>query len=205
MPKQFCDLDGRPVLMTTIERMRMALPDAKLLLVLSCDWVEAWKQMCHELAFQSPEIVMGGETRWQSVRNAIEMVSESESILVHDGARPLVYVHVIEALMSALESGAEGAIPGVALSDSIRQLDEDGSSHAVDRSRYRAVQTPQAFPAEKLIAAYKDYQYEPWLTDDASVMEHAGYSDIRIAEGDYRTMKITMPADIETVRRYMQE
>lgn len=197
-PKQFCDLAGRPLLMTTVERLRFALPDARMLLILNESWVGRWLEMCREHSFASPEIVTGGDTRLQSVANALNAIGDSgDSVtLVHDGARPLVSPAVVDAVVNAIvNDNAQGAIPCVPLTDSIRQIAPDGTSHAADRSLFRAVQTPQAFPTALLKQAYA-LPSTPRMTDDASVMEGAGFTDIRIVDGDPRTLKITHPADL---------
>lgn len=197
-PKQFCDLAGRPLLMTTVERLRAALPDARMLLILNESWVERWLEMCREHSFASPEIVAGGDTRIRSVANALNAISDSgDSVtLVHDGARPLVNPTVVDAVVKAIvNDNAQGAIPCVPLTDSIRHISADGTSHAADRSSFRAVQTPQAFPTALLKQAYA-LPATPQMTDDASVMESAGFTDIRIVDGDPRTLKITHPTDL---------
>jgi len=96
------------------------------------------------------------------------------------------------------------ARPAVAVSDSLRMLDDDGvNSHPVDRQRLRAVQTPQAFDATKLKQAYT-LPYEPVFTDDASVMAAAGYTDITLVEGDPHNIKITLPDDLAIASLYLR-
>ncbi len=204
-PKQFCDLAGRPLLMTTVERMRKALPDARLLLILNPLWVEPWLQMCREHSFSSPEIIHGGKSRLQSVVNALNAIHDSEDSIsmVHDGARPLVNPRVVNAVVAAVAYGAQGAIPCIPLTDSIRQIASDGTSRAADRTAFRAVQTPQAFPTALLKQAYS-MPLTPQMTDDASVMEAAGYTDIRIIDGDPQTIKITHASDLTLAEQLMR-
>lgn len=196
LPKQFCDLDGRPLLMTTIERMRSVSDGAAILLVLSEGFVDWWADECRECGFVSPPVVVGGATRWHSVKNALAALPEGVDIVtVHDGARPVVTARVVESVVSAVASGAHGAIPVVPVTDSLRCVDADGGSHAVDRSGFRAVQTPQGFRADELVAAYSR-DYRPEFTDDASVMEHAGYSPLQLVDGDPANIKVTHPFDM---------
>lgn len=203
LPKQFCDLGGRPLLMTTIERMQTGRDKAMILLVLSPDMVEEWLDMCAEHSFTSPAIIEGGATRWESVKNAIDALPASIHIItVHDGARPVVTASLIDRVMNAVTDGHHGALPMTAVTDSIRELGDDGSTHAVDRSRLRAVQTPQAFDAGLLRLAYQ-LPYSPLFTDDASVMEAAGFTDIVEAPGDPRNIKVTHPGDIEIARLHL--
>ncbi|MDE7025846.1 MAG: 2-C-methyl-D-erythritol 4-phosphate cytidylyltransferase [Paramuribaculum sp.] len=196
LPKQFCDLNGRPLLMTTIERLRYITPEARIILVLSGECVSMWQEMCASHSFLSPEIVEGGNTRWQSVCNALQSVPyDVDVVTVHDGARPVVTRSVVDAVIKAVENGAHGAIPAVAVTDSLRMVDDSGMSHAVDRSVMRAVQTPQAFRAQELIKAYA-VGYRPEFTDDASVMEYAGFAPLHIVDGSPANIKVTHPFDL---------
>lgn len=199
LPKQFCELDGRPVLMHTIDAFRTALPESSIAVVISQDMKDLWLQLCELHSFDSPRIVFGGPTRWASVANALAGPAcpcDSRSIImVHDGARPLIDGTTLRRICEGFDATADGVLPTVALSDSVRQIDADGRSHALDRSSLRAVQTPQAFRADKLHDAYRQ-PYRPTFTDDASVMESAGYTSLRLVEGSTENIKITNPDDI---------
>lgn len=195
IPKQFVPLCGRPVVFYPIEAFRTAMPDAQITLVISPSMEELWRDLCAKHGFTSPRIVYGGATRWESVRNALGAYPGRDTVYIHDGARPLVTPDLIKRLGAALSDGrADGALPAVALTDSIRELRGDGST-AVDRSHYRAIQTPQVFDGHKLKQAYR-LPYSPTFTDDASVMEAAGFDGIVLVEGDSRNIKITHGGDI---------
>lgn len=203
LPKQFCMLNGRPLLMTTVERMQSGSDKAMILLVLSPDMVEEWLDMCAGHSFSSPPIIEGGDTRWESVRNAITALPPAIDIItVHDGARPVVTAPLIDKVVAAVKEGHHGALPMTPVTDSIRQLTDDGSTRAIDRSLLRAVQTPQAFEARLLRQAY-GLPYSPLFTDDASVMEAAGFRDIAAVPGDPRNIKVTHPGDIEIARLHL--
>lgn len=203
VPKQFCDMNGRPVLMTTIERLRSAGGD--IILALSSEWVSRWLEMCSSHSFESPAIIVGGETRWQSVKNVLNTIPDDVDVVtVHDGARPLVDAAVTRSAVDAVLAGADGAIPAIGMTDTLRHIDEDGSSVAVDRSRFVAVQTPQAFVAAKLKEAYSR-PYSPLFTDDASVMEAAGFTNLVLTEGSRKNIKITNPGDIALACFYLSE
>ena len=202
LPKQYCLMNGRPVLMHTIENMRVALPDSHIVLVLNKDFVDYWAELCEQYSFESPRVVVGGDSRWQSVKNAVDTIPrEAEVITVHDGARPIVDRMMVERLIAALDD-APGAIPVVSVTDSLRRVNEQGSS-PVDRSQYKAVQTPQAFHADKLVAAYS-LPFNPTFTDDASVMAALG-NDVALVEGDTYNIKITNPLDIEIAQLYLRQ
>ncbi|MBQ3606047.1 MAG: 2-C-methyl-D-erythritol 4-phosphate cytidylyltransferase [Muribaculaceae bacterium] len=202
LPKQYCLMNGRPVLMHTIENMRVALPDSQIVLVLNKDFVDYWAELCEQYSFVSPRVVVGGDSRWQSVKNAVDTIPrEAEVITVHDGARPIVDRMMVERLIAALD-GAPGAIPVVSVTDSLRRVNEQGSA-PVDRSQYKAVQTPQAFHADKLVEAYS-LPFNPTFTDDASVMAALG-NDVALVEGDTYNIKITNPLDIEIAQLYLRQ
>lgn len=206
MPKQFCSLGGRPLLMTTIERLRFADPSAEIILVLSESMIPLWLDMCTAAGFTSPEIIAkGGSSRAESVRSALRLIDAATTgrIGVHDGARPVVEKKVIERLSEAIADGADGAIPATAVTDSLRRIFPDGTSEATDRSQFRAVQTPQFFNGAKLLQAYREH-FSPTATDDASLMETAGFTDLRLVEGSPRNIKVTNPGDMEIAALYLK-
>lgn len=202
LPKQFCLLGGRPVLMETIDRTR-SFGRGKIVVVISDSMRDFWLDLCREHSFTSPDIVAGGATRYDSVKNAIAAYgADADIITVHDGARPLAGPEIMRRVVEAIESGAQGVVPAIPVTDSLRLLSPDGASEAVDRASFRAVQTPQAFSGTLLREAYS-LPYRPEFTDDASVAEAAGAS-IAIVDGSPENIKITHPADIILADTYMK-
>lgn len=202
LPKQYCFLDGKPVVMHAIERMRNALPNSNIILVINKSYHELWLDLCLKHDFISPNIVYGGDTRWQSVKNAIETIpNDAEIITIHDGARPLIDKDMITRIITGCKNSS-GAIPVIPVTDSLRQVTDNGTSIPVDRSKYFAVQTPQAFDAKKLINAY-NLPYYDTFTDDASVMKAAGHEDVSLVEGSIYNLKITNPLDLEIANIYI--
>lgn len=203
LPKQFIPLEGKPVLMHTIEAFHRLDASASLVLVLPDEHREYWEMLCREIGCRAPHrIARGGETRFHSVLSGIKMLSEEIRealhsgekvfIAVHDGVRPFVSEEVIMACFAeAATSGA--AIPVVAIADSLREKTAEGS-RPVDRSRYVAVQTPQVFEAELLMRAYAQ-DYTPQFTDDASVVEALGHP-VRTVAGNSENIKLTTPFDL---------
>lgn len=196
-PKQFLELAGKPILMRTIEAFGENRDGSfDVIVTLPASQFEQWQQLCDRYSFHVPHrIVAGGETRWHSVKNALDSISNLEDvdvIAVHDGVRPLVTADLINrTLDTARVKGS--AIPVVMLNDSVRQVAGE-TSHALDRSSLRAVQTPQAFDAKVLIEAYRQ-PFDKTFTDDASVVERMGH-DITLVEGDPQNLKITRPMDL---------
>lgn len=203
LPKQFCLLGERPVLMHTVIRLGRALPHANMAIVLSEEYADYWRKLCLMYGFESPQIVIGGATRWESVKNAIEALDpdERDVILVHDGVRPVVNKEMMNRIMEGVFR-ADAVIPSIPVTDSLRQLEPNGSSRAIDRSALVSVQTPQAFNAGKLKAAYR-LPYNENFTDDASVFEAAGFGAPLLVEGSPLNIKITHPRDIEVASLFL--
>ena len=199
MPKQFLEIAGRAVLVRTIERMHEALPEAEIVVVLPEAHVELWRE-CYERSECKVEhsIALGGATRFDSVQSGIAALSDDCSLIaVHDGVRPMLSVEMIRrGVECAAENGA--AVPVIAVVDSIREVDSAGS-HAVDRSRLRAVQTPQVFRSDLLRRSYEvvgaSLEDRSKATDDASVVEMAGYK-VALYEGESQNLKLTTPTDL---------
>lgn len=203
VPKQFCMLGDYPVLMHTAISLGRALPRAKMAIVLSQDYADYWLRLCEKVGFTSPRIVIGGDTRWESVKNAIEALNpdDSDIVMIHDGVRPVLKSEMMRRISKAMDQ-ADAVIPVVPVTDSLREIADDGSSTMVDRSKLMAVQTPQAFRGAPLKQAYA-MPYQSHFTDDASVYEAAGFGSPALVEGSPLNIKITNPRDIEVAALFM--
>lgn len=193
LPKQFIELNGKPVLMHTIEKFYLFDSDIRLVVTLPQDQQNLWKQLCskHNFSIQH-KIVNGGITRFHSVKNALNEVGDAGIVAVHDGVRPLVSNDTIKCCFdTAIVCGT--AIPVVPLNDSVREVVGD-KSKTIDRCNLRLVQTPQVFYADILHRAYR-LAYRPEFTDDASVVEHSGIP-VTLVDGNVENIKLTYPSDI---------
>ena len=192
-PKQFLEIGGKPILRRTMERFLEFDPRVRLIVVLPSAYKEYWKEYCRRSGFQCKfTIVSGGITRFHSVQNALKMVPGGALVAVHDGVRPVVSADLLQRVFDAAAS-SRAAIPVVPAVESLRILDENGS-RPVDRSRYVTVQTPQVFHSSVLKAAYEK-AYSPSFTDDASVVEAAGFP-VTLVDGERSNIKITTPEDL---------
>ena len=194
IPKQFIRLDGRPVLLHSIQAFATYNPKIKIILVLPADQFEAWGKIRQDFQVTVPvEVIAGGETRFQSVRNGLSLIDEDEALVgIHDAVRPLVSQKTISAAFKSAERYGSG-IPAIPLSDSIRQI-ESKRSVAVDRSRYCIVQTPQCFLLSIISNAYmQEYRYT--FTDDASVVEANG-TEVHLVDGNVDNFKLTTQTDL---------
>lgn len=194
IPKQFLTLCHKPILMHTIERLATAEPQARLIVVLPGNQCDEWHRLCQKHSFHLSHVVVeGGCDRFHSVLNALHHVPDGVLVAIHDGVRPLVSESVVrEAFVTAERCGA--AIPVMPVTESLREICSDKLSHAVERSRFRCVQTPQTFASTLLKKAY-ELPYRPEFTDDASVYEAAGH-EVTLIDGNRENIKITFRQDL---------
>lgn len=202
LPKQFVSLCGQPVLSHCIEAFRAALPEAHIVLVLSEDGRRLWTDLCKASGFESPELAIGGASRGESVKAGLDALtcsglSGEAPVLIHDGARPLLSQELILRIVEAMTQGADGAVPSLDMSDSMVELDDKGGFTPVSRTRFRTVQTPQAFRLGAILDAYSgDSSFG--FTDDLSLMRAAGFDNLVLVEGQRDNIKITHPSDLAT-------
>jgi len=194
LPKQFLSVKGKPLLMHTLTRLHEFDSAINLLLVLNPDFVAFWEEQIAQHNFLVPhKIVAGGEERFHSVRCALDVIDDLTAVVgIHDGVRPLVSVDTLTRCFDAAEEHGN-AVPVIAVNDSLRELSEHGN-FAVERSRYRIVQTPQCFRLSVLKPAF-NRPFSPTFTDDASVFEASGNS-VHLVEGNRDNLKITTPEDL---------
>ena len=194
IPKQFMLLNGLPTLMHTLNTFFAYSKKLKIILVLPPDDFSIWHQQSEKYKFNKPLILAhGGDTRFQSVKNGLDKITDSEGLVaIHDGVRPLVSQDIIGASFR-LAAVHGSAVAAVRLKESIRKTDQH-TTKAVDRSDYRLIQTPQTFDLKIIKKAY-EIKEEPSLTDDASVVEKSGHT-ISLFEGSYSNLKITTPEDL---------
>jgi len=196
-PKAFVGLGGRPLLAHSIDLLEDHPAVDRIVLVVPAEWEEPATLLSDELAAgKVVAAVPGGETRALSVAAGLDVVADdAEAILVHDAARPFATAELIDRLLEALATHA-GAVPAVAVTDTVKRVQGGRVAETLDRSELRAVQTPQAFRAEALRRAYaapagalRD------ATDCASLVEAAGL-EVAVVPGEGGNMKITSPEDL---------
>jgi 2-C-methyl-D-erythritol 4-phosphate cytidylyltransferase len=200
LPKQFIEIAGKPILMHTIENFFTFDCDMEIVVVLPENQIEFWQELCAEHQFSIPhKIVKGGETRYHSVRNGLESIPDAGIVGIHDGVRPLVSHEVIERCFAhAREKG--NAIPCIAVHESVREISENGNAIS-DRSKLRLIQTPQVFDVSLIKKAFET-GFDPSFTDDASVLEKAGFK-IELVEGNRENIKVTEPFDLMVAEAVM--
>ena len=205
-PKQFLELDGRPLYWHSALTMR-GLPEvAGLVFVAPPEHLPAMEEEIRRLWVQDAlnlpwHIVPGGARRQDSVRHGLAVLPDDcTRVLVHDSARPFASATLVRRLLEGMDHGAAAVIPAIAVTDTIKETRPDAQDvvlQTLDRNRLRAVQTPQAFALPLLRSAHARAQAEGWeATDDASLMERLGEA-VALVPGEERNVKITTPRDLE--------
>ena len=192
VPKQFQLLKGKPVLWHTLNAFTTAYDDVQIILVLPENFLETGEKLASQFPLHRIRITPGGETRFQSVKNGLQLADAHSLIFVHDGVRCLVSPQLIRRCAeAALENG--NAIPAIPATDTIR-IQTDIGNHPVDRNRVRIIQTPQTFFSNIIKPAFEQ-PYQESFTDEASVVEKKGIT-IHLIEGEVTNIKITKPVDL---------
>lgn len=195
IPKQFLLLSGKPVLMRTVEAFRSYASDIEIIVVLPEREINLWNQLCKKHDFNVPlQIAIGGTTRFQSVKNGLDFITENNSLVaIHDGVRPLVAPEIVGASFKLAQLHG-CAVASTRLKESLRLVDKDFTK-SIDRSDYRSIQTPQTFRTDLIKEAYAHAEDNSIFTDDASVAERNGVK-ISLFEGSYENIKITTQEDL---------
>lgn len=200
IPKQFLMLGSKPILHYTLDAFLGAYPDINVILVIASRYMKWGEDIAKTYPEQNIQLVEGGKTRFQSVKNGLAKVKEHSVIFVHDGVRCLVTGQLIHRCYEqAIMKGS--AVPTVAVTETVRIIEGD-SHHMIDRNTVRMVQTPQTFLSPVLLHAFTQEEQESF-TDEASVVEHAG-EKIHLIEGEYTNIKITRPQDMAVAEEILR-
>ena len=193
IPKQFLSLSDKPVLYYSVKAFLEAYNDLQIILVLPAAFTDLGEEIIDAyFDKQRIKITMGGDTRFQSVKNGLRLIEEESIIFVHDAVRCLISTDLIHRCYElAMQTGS--AIPVVPARDSIRFITQDGSE-TIDRSKVVMVQTPQTFHSKILLLAY-EIDYKDKFTDEATVVEAYGLK-VSLMKGEETNIKITRPVDL---------
>ena len=198
-PKQFLEIHGIPVIIHTLRRFEPSQQIERVAVVLPAVDVDEFQILIEKFALKKVwRVVVGGETRAQSVKNGLAAIDDAHVVAVHDAVRPLVSASEIDAVVAAAaESGA--AILVAPVSDTIKQVEAEKIVRTVSRSELRRALTPQAFHFQILRRAYQDLeQLEATgieVTDDSFLVERLNLA-VTVVEGSARNLKITAPEDL---------
>jgi len=189
LPKQYESLAGQPILRRSVR----AFAGYSVQVVIGPGQEALAAAALAGLALPPP--VTGGATRQESVRLGLEAMTAQapDFVLIHDAARPLVSPQVIGAVVAALEGGADGVLPMLAASDTLRRRGADGSWTPVARDNLYRAQTPQGFVYDRILKAHRDHAAQE-ATDDAALAELAGMT-VTMVEGEEKNLKVTRKED----------
>lgn len=195
MPKAFVMLGGQTLLERSVSAAAGMRERPELVVVAPSERMVEAEERAREAFGGEVSVVAGGTTRQQSVAAGLAVIGASvEVVLVHDAARALTPAALFDAVAAAVIETGDGVVPGLAVSDTIKRVSESGEvSETVDRSELAAVQTPQAFPREQLVAAYAAATSDE--TDDAGLVAASGHPVI-VIPGDAHAFKVTTPWDL---------
>src|SRR5688572_20928290 len=194
VPKQFLEISGKPIIYHTARAFVEAFDDINIILVFPADYLQRGETIFKDFVSKQPvQFAVGGGSRFHSVQNGMQLVDNSSVVFVHDAVRCLVSSKLIRSCYEqALIKGS--AIPVITVNDSVRVIDNSGTSSPLNRDLLRSVQTPQTFLSELLIPAFKQ-SYQTAFTDEATVLEGSGHK-VSLIEGEQSNIKITYPIDL---------
>ncbi|HWZ56102.1 MAG TPA: 2-C-methyl-D-erythritol 4-phosphate cytidylyltransferase [Verrucomicrobiae bacterium] len=212
-PKQFLALDGVPLLLFTLRRLAACPLITDFVIATRAEEIDSVTSSAEAEKFAQPvSVVRGGDTRQDSVANALAEVSpESEFILVHDAVRPLVTVSQIERVIAEAEA-CDAAILGIPAMDTVKEVKRASLPNdvalvtaTIPRERVVLAQTPQVFRASLLLEAFaRARQDGVTASDEAGLVERLG-RDVHVVVGAERNLKITRPGDMELAEFYLRQ
>ena len=203
--KNFLTLMGEAILIRTLKTFSQVERVNNLIVVVGRDEVETVERLLNSAEGLKPwRVTIGGSERQFSIANGLKLLpDDAEIVLVHDAARPLVTVKIIDDVIDAAENFG-GAIAAVPSKDTIKVIDEGFVKHTPPRSTLVSVQTPQGFRRKILSDAYARAELENFLgTDDSSLVERIG-ARVKIVSGSYENIKVTTPEDIGIAENFLR-
>lgn len=200
-PKQFIEIKGKPILIHTIEKFIEFDEFINIIVCVHKDYItDANFMLAEYFPEKNIQTVVGGETRFHSVKNGLNCIKNKNDIVgIHDAARPFVSS---ETIKRCFESAAiqGNAIPVSPINESLRMI-TNGINKAVRRDDYKVVQTPQCFLVSLIQKAFEQ-PFSPFFTDDATVLEGID-EPIYLVEGNTENIKITTPSDLKYAEIYL--
>ena len=202
--KQFLELKGRPLITYALSTFQKS-PVHEIVLVTGSEYLDyCQKEIVEAYGFTKVKaVVAGGRERYHSVYEglkALDRLGGVDSVLIHDGARPLVRETIIRRSIDGVRE-FKACVAGMPVKDTIKICDADGfGAGTPDRSSLRQIQTPQSFSFPLILDAYRRILSRPegqeGITDDAMVIESMTDCRVKLIQGDYQNIKVTTPEDI---------
>jgi 2-C-methyl-D-erythritol 4-phosphate cytidylyltransferase len=204
-PKQFLEIAGKPLIVHTLEKFENCPSINEIILVLSSDEIENFKNLSKNYNFAKlKKIVAGGKTRAESVFSGLQAIDEKcEIVAVHDGARPMVSIEEISlTIEKAGETGA--ACLTTKVTDTIKRVKNSKITETIDRETLRRALTPQCFQIEILRRAFENMDLSENVTDECFLVEKAGF-EIAAVDGIAKNIKITTREDFALAELWLKE
>jgi 2-C-methyl-D-erythritol 4-phosphate cytidylyltransferase len=205
--KQFMLLEGAPILIHTIRKFLRCPSVAEIVVALRAEDMDWARGLIHHEHPQKPvHVVEGGETRQQSVENALASLNpEPDLVAVHDAVRPFIDTELVERVIA--EAAACGAaIVGIVPVDTVKRVQRNKIRSTLPREHLVLAQTPQVFRFDLLKGAFEQAQRDSFTgTDEASLVERLEQAEVSVVQGSDRNIKITKPSDMELARLFLSE
>ncbi|MFP4496977.1 MAG: 2-C-methyl-D-erythritol 4-phosphate cytidylyltransferase [Vulcanimicrobiota bacterium] len=195
--KLLANLNGKPIIIHTLEKFENHPWIDEIVLIVNENKLDIFQKLIKEReGCKLKKIIAGGKARWESVLYGLKQV-ETDFVLIHDGARPLVSRNLINSVIKNASTDF-ACIPGLSVKETVKIVNRQGFVESTPpRKKLVGVQTPQLFKTKELISAYKSMDFaEIDITDDAQVYELAG-GKIKVIPGEENNIKVTTPEDLE--------
>ncbi len=205
LPKQFQDIGGKPVTAHSLLKFEACKAITEIVLIVSEGWLEFAVELARKYKIAKlSQVIIGGKERQDSVFKGLNaLTAQPDIVAIHDAVRPFISIIKIEETVRAAQEFG-GALVAVPVKDTIKAEKNGFVEKTLDRKVLWAVQTPQTFQFEILSEAYKNaYHKGIYSTDDSALVEMAGHP-VKIIEGDYQNMKITVPSDFALAEKLIE-
>lgn len=195
--KQFVPLLGKPMIVWTLLPFEESKLIQEIILVVNGGDLEKAEKLIKDFGLKKVKITEGGARRYDSVYNGLKLVdANTEAVLIHDGARPLITKEIIERCINEIKSH-DAVVVGIPIYDTIKGVDKDlNILNTIDRGNIWSAQTPQGFKYKLIKEAYEEALRTGYkATDDAMLVEKMG-KQVKIIMGSYENIKITTKEDL---------
>ncbi|MCX7836210.1 MAG: 2-C-methyl-D-erythritol 4-phosphate cytidylyltransferase [bacterium] len=204
LPKQFQPLLGKPVFEWSLQVFQEIDEIDEMVLVLPESDIQSWEEYIYNKYSKVKKVIAGGETRFQSVRNGIQYIKETDSyVLIHDAARAGITKEIITSVIQKVKE-AKVVLPLLDIVDTLKQVEGDQVIHTLPRTKIKCAQTPQAFYLPILLDCMeKATDQEISITDEIQLIEKYSQQIVTYVEGSVRNLKITTKEDLEILSKLL--
>jgi len=208
--KQYIEIAGKPVIYYSLAAFENSAVDEIILVTAPGEEEIVRKNIVEKYNFKKVSMITaGGKERYHSVFNGLKAIEDTDFVLIHDGARPMLTPEMIAHIIEEVKN-ADACVSAVPSKDTIKISDAEGYISATpDRSFVWNIHTPQAFKYELIIKAYSDLMKlsdnEIKVTDDAMVVESMTGHKVKLVEGSYKNIKVTTPEDLLVAERFLAD